>query len=52
MQARATAIDKLVKEGDLESVGETASGDLPELPGGDEEVEHQLAALEADLKEG
>jgi len=52
MQARASAIDKLVKEGDLESVGETASGGLPELPGGDEEVEHQLAALEADLKQG
>jgi phage shock protein A len=50
MQARATAIDKLVKEGDLESLGETASADLPELPGGEEELEHQLAALEADLQ--
>jgi len=49
MQARATAIDRLVKEGDLESVAETASGELPELPGGEEEVESQLAALEADL---
>jgi phage shock protein A len=52
MQARATAIDKLVQEGDLETVAETSSGDLLALPGGDEEVEHQLAALEADLQKG
>ena len=52
MQARATAIDKLVQEGDLETVAETSSGDLLALPGGDEEVEHQLAALEADLHKG
>jgi len=52
MQARATAIDRLVKEGDLESVTETASGALPELPEGQEEVENQLAALEADLPKG
>jgi len=45
MQARATAIDRLVKEGDLESVAETTTADI----GGDDEVEHQLAALEADL---
>jgi phage shock protein A len=50
MQARATAIDKLVAEGDLESVTETTSGELPKLPGGDQEVENQLAALEADLQ--
>ena len=49
MQARATAIDRLVKDGDLESVAETSSGELPELPGGGEDVENQLAALEADL---
>jgi len=49
MQARATAIDRLVKEGDLESVAETSSGELPALPGGNDEVEHQLAAIEADL---
>jgi phage shock protein A len=52
MQARATAIDKLVKEGDLESVAETTSGELPELPEGNEEVENQLVALEADLHKG
>lgn len=50
MQARATAIDRLVKEGDLESVAETTTGDIPELPGGDQEVERQLAALESDLQ--
>jgi len=52
MQARATAIDKLVREGDLESVVETTSEALPDLPGGDEELEHQLAVLEADLQQG
>ncbi len=52
MQARASAIDKLVQEGDLESVSDTSSGDRPELGGGDEEVERQLAALEADFKKG
>jgi phage shock protein A len=41
LQARATAIDRLVQEGDLESL---------ELPPGDD-VEVQLAALESDLTE-
>jgi phage shock protein A len=52
MQARATAIDRLVQDGDLESFAETTSRDLPELPGGDDEVERSLAAMEADLKTG
>ena len=52
LQARATAIDKLVKEGDLESVAETISGDLPKLPGADEDVDELLRALEADLSAG
>ncbi len=52
LQARATAIDRLVQEGDLESVAETSSSDLPDLPGGDVEVEQQLAALEAKLEKG
>jgi len=52
LQARATAIDRLVKDGDLESVAETASGELPELPEGEEDIENQLAALEADLPKG
>lgn len=51
MQARAIAIDRLVREGDLEAIASTSNADLPELPGGKEEVEHQLAALEADLRE-
>jgi len=41
-----------VREADLESVAENASSDLSDLPGGEEEVEHQLAALEADLHKG
>jgi phage shock protein A len=49
MQARAIAIDKLVKDGDLEALAPTSDPDLPAPPGGDEELEHQLAALEADL---
>lgn len=51
MQARAIAIDRLVREGDLEAIASTSNADLPELLGGKEEVEHQLAALEADLRE-
>jgi phage shock protein A len=42
MQARATAIDRLVQDGDLETVADA--------PNGDDEVEHQLAALEANLQ--
>ena len=52
LQARATAIDKLVKEGDLESVAETISGDPPKPPGADEDVDELLRALEADLSAG
>jgi phage shock protein A len=42
MQARAIAIDKLVQEGDLESVVDTSGSD-------DLDVDAQLSALEADL---
>lgn len=49
MQARATAIDRLVTEGDLETVAETSNGDLPRCRAGDEEVEKQLVGLEHDL---
>ena len=49
MQARAIAIDRLVKEGVLEAVAGTTSAEGPELPGGQDEVENQLAALEAEL---
>ena len=52
MQARAIAINLLVQEGDLEAVAATTGADLLELPGGKEEIEHQLAALEADLQTG
>jgi phage shock protein A len=43
MQARATAIDKLVQDGDLESVAQANRST-------DEEVDRSLVALEADLK--
>jgi phage shock protein A len=52
MQARAIAINRLVQEGDLEAIAATTSPDLPEVPGGQEEIEHQLAKLEADLQKG
>jgi phage shock protein A len=45
MQARAIAIDKLVQEGDLETVSEVGSS-------GDLDVDEQLRALETDLKKG
>lgn len=51
MQARATAIDRLVQDGDLETVGETSSPDLRMPEGGDEELESQLTALESDLQQ-
>lgn len=53
MQARATAIDRLVQDGDLEAIGMTGDGEAIdarlELSGGDEDVEQELAALEKDL---
>jgi len=52
MQARAIAINRLVNEGDLEAIAATTSADLPVLSAGKEEVERQLAALEADLQDG
>ena len=49
MQARATAIDRLVQEGDLESVGFAAGSDAIDARyqslGDDEEVERRLNAL-------
>jgi phage shock protein A len=47
LQARATAIDRLVQEGDLESFAQTPSGDQVALPGSD--IELQLAALQAEV---
>jgi phage shock protein A len=53
MQARATAIDRLVQDGDLEAIGTTGDGEAIdariELSGGDEDVERELAALEKEL---
>jgi phage shock protein A len=49
MQARATAIDRLVQEGDLESIGFAAGSDAIEARyqslGADDEVERRLNAL-------
>jgi phage shock protein A len=49
MQARASAIDRLVREGDLESVGFAAGSDAIDARiqslGADEDVERQLDAL-------
>jgi phage shock protein A len=51
MQARATAIDRLVQEGDLESIGFAAGSDAIDARyqtlGADEEVERRLNALKA-----
>jgi phage shock protein A len=51
MQARATAIDRLVQEGDLESVGFAAGSDAIDARyqtlGADDEVERRLNALKA-----
>jgi phage shock protein A len=52
MQARAIAINRLVQEGDLEAITQTTSPDFVELPGGEEEIEHQLTRFEADLQKG
>ena len=49
LQARATAIDRLVRDGDLDSIAGTPGPDAPELPPADE-VERQLAALETELQ--
>ncbi len=49
LQARATAIDKLVQEGALETLPEATNTDGLALPEGDD-IERQLTALEADLK--
>jgi len=53
LQARATAIDQLVREGSLESLAlPSAAHDalaLPLLSGADEEIESQLAALEHEV---
>ena len=46
LQARATAIDLLVQDGDLETIG------APQLPAADADVDAQLAALERDLSGG
>lgn len=46
LQARATAIDRLVQDGDLETIG------APQLPAADSEVDAQLAALERELSGG
>lgn len=49
MQARATAIDRLVQEGDLESIGFTAGSDAIDARyqtlGADDDVERRLNAL-------
>ena len=49
MQARATAIDRLVKEGDIESIGFAAGSDAIDARyqtlGADEDVERRLRAL-------
>jgi phage shock protein A len=49
MQARATAIDRLVQEGDLESIGFAAASDAIDARyqtlGADDEVERRLNAL-------
>jgi len=51
MQARATAIDRLVQEGDLESIGFAAGSDAIDARyqslGADDEVERRLNALKA-----
>ena len=49
LQARATAIDRLVQEGDLEALAPTSS--QVERMGTDEEVDRQLAALEKEIAE-
>jgi phage shock protein A len=43
LQARATAIDRLVQDGDLESVAQ------PQLPPAHDDIDAQLAALEREL---
>jgi hypothetical protein len=48
MQARATAIDKLVQDGDLETVAETIGPEARD----DAELERQLAELEENLPSG
>jgi hypothetical protein len=49
MQARATAIDRLVQEGDIESIGFAAGSDAIDARfqalGADADVERQLNAL-------
>jgi hypothetical protein len=49
MQARASAIDRLVQEGDLEAIGFAAGSDAIDARyqslGADEAVERQLDAL-------
>lgn len=49
LQARATAIDLLVQDGDLETIG--APAQLP-AAGADADLDAQLAALERDLSAG
>jgi phage shock protein A len=51
LQARATAIDRLVQEGDLESLAEPAGAGTLALPPADD-VERQLEALEKELGTG
>ncbi len=54
LQARATAIDRLVQEGDLAAISPTAGSLDVRLGQGDseEEVERQLAALAREVREG
>jgi phage shock protein A len=51
LQARATAIDKLVQDGDLTAISPTAESLDLRLgqPGADEEVERQLSALAKEI---
>ena len=53
MQARATAIDRLVRDGDLQAIGMTVDAKALdarfELTGGDEDVEQELSALEKEI---
>jgi len=44
LQARATAIDRLVQDGDLESIAQ------PQLPAAVDDIDAQLAALEKELR--